>query len=77
MTIVFVLGCTADGNEVGSLDGLKLGLVEGLNDDFALGYSLGKEDGSELGELVGIVDDEGANEGQEDGAALRVGRDEG
>ena len=44
----FVSDGTAEGTELGSLDGLKL--IDGLNDGIALGYSLGIEDGTELGE---------------------------
>jgi hypothetical protein len=58
---------------LGSLDGIKLGLVKSSNDGLALKYSLGIEDGAELGDAVGMVDVEGTNDGKDDGDVLEEG----
>ena len=77
MILVVDSGCAAAEIEVGALDKPKLGIIDGLNDGIVLEYSLGKDDGSELGESVGIVDVEGASDGSADGDALRVGCSDG
>ena len=71
--VVLSSGCSADEIDVGALDRSKLGMTDGI----ALGYSLGKEDGSELGESVGAVEVEGAKDGLVDGEVLKVGCSEG